>query len=87
LKAIWKRHQVEDYADILSKLGKHGILPSQFVSEIRGMVGFRNILVHRYAGVDLKQVYDVLQKRLEDFEKYIGYIQSYFSSKQRKKPK
>jgi uncharacterized protein YutE (UPF0331/DUF86 family) len=73
-------NQIEDYTDILSKLGQHNILPSQFAAEIRGMAGLRNILVHRYADVDLRQLYDLLQNRLDDFMKYIGYIQSYFSS-------
>ncbi len=73
-------NQIEDYTDVLSKLGKCNILPSEFAERIKGMAGFRNILVHRYAEVDLKRVYDVLQNRLHDFVEYIGYIQSYFSS-------
>lgn len=75
-------NQVKDYRDILNKLGQHNILPPQFAAEIEGMAGFRNILVHRYTEVDLRQVYDVLQNRLDDFIKYIGYIQSYFFSEQ-----
>ena len=74
-------NQVENYTDILDKLGQQNILPSQFVAQIRGMAGFRNVLVHRYAEVDLRVVYDVLQNSLDDFVKYIGYIQSYFSSR------
>ncbi len=74
-------NQVENYTDILDKLGQQNILPSQFVAEIRGMAGFRNVLVYRYAEVDLRVVYDVLQNRLDDFVKYIRYIQSYFSSR------
>ncbi len=74
-------NQVENYTDILDKLGQQNILPSQFVAEIRGMAGFRNVLVHRYVEVDLRVVCDVLQNSLDDFVKYIGYIQSYFSSR------
>jgi uncharacterized protein YutE (UPF0331/DUF86 family) len=74
-------NQVRDYTDVLSKLGQYNILPPQFAADIQGMAGFRNILVHRYAEVDLQKVYDVLQNRLDDFTKYIGYIQSYFSSR------
>ena len=71
-------NQIEDYTDVLSKLGKCNVLPSQFTERIKGMAGFRNILVHRYAEVDLRRVYDVLQNRLGDFIEYIGYIQSFF---------
>ncbi|MFC1716347.1 DUF86 domain-containing protein [Candidatus Poribacteria bacterium] len=73
-------NQIEDYTDVLSKLGKCNILPSEFAERIKGMAGFRNILVHRYVEVDLKRLYDILQNRLHDFVEYIGYIQSYFSS-------
>jgi len=77
-----EQNQIKDYTDILDRLGQNNILPSQFAEEIRGMAGFRNILVHQYAEVDLKQVHDMLQNRLGDFEKYIGYIQSYLRGKQ-----
>lgn len=73
-------NQIEDYTDVLSKLGKCNILPSEFAERIKGMAGFRNILVHRYVEVDLRRLYDILQNRLHDFVEYIGYIQSYFSS-------
>ena len=82
LASIGENH-VNDYTDVLSKLGQHNILPPRFAAEIQVMAGFRNILVHRYTEVDLEKVYDVLQNRLGDFMKYIGYIQSYFSSKGR----
>jgi uncharacterized protein YutE (UPF0331/DUF86 family) len=54
-------NQIDDYASILDKLGQRNILPPQFAAKIRGMAGFRNILVHEYAEVDLRAVYDVLQ--------------------------
>ena len=75
-------NQLEDYTDILDKLGQCNILPPHFVAQTRGMAGFRKILVHRYDEVDLATVYEVLQSRLGDFTEYIGYIQRYMSSKQ-----
>lgn len=78
LASIGENH-VENYTDIFDKLGQHGVLPSEFALEIRGMAGFRNILVHRYTEVDLKRVYHVLQNRLDDFMKYIEYIESYLT--------
>jgi len=76
-------NQVDDYTGILDKLGQHNILPEQFAAEIRGMAGFRNILVHEYAEVNLRTVYYVLQNKLNDFVEYIRYIQSYFSSNEK----
>jgi len=80
LASIGENH-VEDYTNVFDKLGQHGVLPPEFALEIRGMAGFRNILVHRYTEVDLKRVYDILQNRLDDFIKYIEYIEFYLSSK------
>ena len=77
------RNQIESYTDVLSKLGECDILPVEFVEKIKGMAGFRNVLVHQYAEVDLRRVYDVLQNRLDDFAEYIGYIQSYVSDRGR----
>lgn len=71
-------NEIEEYADILDRLAKHNILPLEFAENIRGMIGFRNLLVCRYGEVDPKIVYDVLQSRLYDFERFIGYIQSSF---------
>jgi len=79
------QNQIRDYTDVLSKLGQNNVLPPEFAAEIQGMAGFRNVLVHRYAEVDLKRVYDVLQNRLDDFMKYIGYIRSYLSSERGKR--
>lgn len=61
-----------------AELIKHNIIPLEFAENIRGMIGFRNLLVHN-SEVDSKIVYSVLQNRLYDFERFIGYIQSFFN--------
>jgi len=71
-------NEIEEYADILDRLVKHNIIPLEFAENIRGMIGFRNLLVHN-SEVDSKIVYSVLQNRLYDFERFIGYIQSFFN--------
>ncbi len=38
------------------------------------MKGFRNIIVHRYAGIDDRLSYEFLSERLVDFEEFIGKI-------------
>ena len=74
-------NEIEGYSDVLDRLVKYNILPIEFADGIRGMIGFRNLLVHRYGEVDVKIVYDILQSKLYDFERFIGYIQSYLESK------
>lgn len=64
----------EEYRDIIVGLGEAGVLPAAFAARILGMAGFRNILVHRYLQVDLWEVYQHLQKDLDDFRQFSRYI-------------
>jgi len=71
-------NQIENYTDVFDRLAELNILPKEFAESIRLMVGFRNIIVHRYSDVNIHIVYDILQNKLYDFERFIGYIQSHF---------
>jgi uncharacterized protein YutE (UPF0331/DUF86 family) len=77
LLAATGENQVEDYVDIIDRLGEKDIIPSEFARSIRGMVGLRNILVHEYARLDMEKVYYILQNRLNDFYSFINYINHY----------
>jgi len=70
-------NRIEDYADIIDKLGEKSIIPSQFARQIRGMVGLRNILIHEYVSIDLNKIYEILQNRLDDFRDFIKYINQF----------
>jgi len=67
-------NQIEDYVDIIEKLGKRGVIPENFANKIRNMPGLRNILVHEYGVINIKKIYDILQNNLSDFEDFILYI-------------
>lgn len=59
--------EVNWYSDIPTILADKGfITPEQREMWIK-MIGFRNVLVHRYGDIDRRIVYDVLQNRLQDF--------------------
>ena len=72
-------NQIEDYSDIIDKLGERNILPSEFAQSIRGMVGLRNILVHEYTRLDIKIIYDILQNQLEDFYMFTKHINQFLN--------
>lgn len=72
-------HEIEDYVDVIDKLGEQDVIPKAFSQAIRGMAGFRNILVHEYAAVDLEKVYHVLQNQLDDFRQFAKYIDAYLT--------
>ena len=80
LLASLSEHQIEDYVDVIDKLGEREILPASFARRIRDMAGFRNILVHEYVEVDLEIVHSVLKNRLGDFEQFTRHIQKYLAS-------
>jgi uncharacterized protein YutE (UPF0331/DUF86 family) len=42
-----------------------------------GQVSFRNRLVHIYLEVENKQVFEILQNRLNDFKKFVDSISNF----------
>jgi len=64
----------EKYRDIPYILSEENIIPREFADTIASMIGFRNILVHDYASIDLNLVYAFLKNKLEDFNRFIKYV-------------
>jgi len=72
-------NNINNYTDILQKLGENEIIPKDFSDKITGMAGFRNILVHEYIKADIQYVYNVLTGNISDFTQFIAYIKKYLS--------
>jgi uncharacterized protein YutE (UPF0331/DUF86 family) len=64
----------QSYREIIELLGARGILPHDFVARMRGMPGFRNILVHDYLAVDTGIVWNLLQEGPGQFKEFIARI-------------
>lgn len=64
----------EKYRDIPYILARGKIIPEDFADVMGSMIGFRNLLVHDYASINLELVYKFLQTRLTDFKQFIEYI-------------
>jgi uncharacterized protein YutE (UPF0331/DUF86 family) len=64
----------QSYREVIELLGERGILPPGFVNQVRGMPGFRNILVHDYLAVDLDTVWAMLQKGPVQFREFLRHI-------------
>lgn len=67
----------DSYRETILTLHKIGVIPEKFAKDIVGMASFRNILVHDYLRVDEEIIIDVLRNKLDDFVKYIKYIQTW----------
>ncbi len=44
---------------------------------MRSMAGFRNLIVHEYAELDLKKVYEVFTTRLGDFDLFLEEVAAF----------
>ncbi len=71
----------EDYKTSLLELGRNKVVPSDFADKISGMAGMRNIIIHRYVGVDPEKVFNAVHNDLDDFRKFADYIYDYLNSK------
>lgn len=56
--------------NIFTLLGREGIIPQKLANRIKGMVNFRNILVHDYTEIDSERVYKTLKQGLRDFNDF-----------------
>lgn len=56
----------DDSRDAFVRLERNSFLPPQLAANLRGMVGFRNIAVHRYHDLSLAVLRSVLDGRLSD---------------------
>ena len=54
----------ERYRDILYILAEAGIIPKDFAETVALMIGLRNLLVHAYASISLKMLYESLQEKI-----------------------
>ncbi len=66
----------EDYKEVIEILGLEGILPKEFAKKFAPAASFRNILVHKYAEVDLNELHKHLQN-LGDFDIFASHVAKY----------
>ncbi len=60
-------------------LHEAGLIDEDLKKKLRGMVGFRNILVHRYRELDLDLMIDVIENHLDDLLEFARIITAIFS--------
>lgn len=71
----------QSYKEIFRSLGENGILPEAFARKIEPAAGFRNVLVHMYAKVEMDKLHENLQNGVEDMESFIEYIALFLAEK------
>jgi len=65
-----------DEDDLFGKLADAGIVSPGMRDTLREMKGFRNILVHEYAAIDDRLVYEAVRTRVDDFHAFADEIRA-----------
>ena len=67
--------RASDYAQIPPLLAERGVIDREIEQRLRGLAGFRNLLVHDYAHVDAARVRTLLDTRLDDFDAFAASVE------------
>ncbi len=60
--------------DAFDLLFRNGLLSKELNQSIKAMVGFRNIAIHDYQGVQVEIIQGIIEEQLDDFEQFIAAI-------------
>lgn len=71
----------DTYKECILVLSNEDIIPQRFAKQISNMVSFRNILVHDYMKIDEEIIINVLKNNLDDFAKFMNYINKWIKGK------
>ena len=55
-------------------LAAEGIIPHDLATRLKGMIGFRNTLVHEYQRLDIDLMVDVIENHLDELIDYTNLI-------------
>ncbi len=66
---------VDEYEQIIERLRERDVISPTLHAELRGLGGFRNILVHGYLKLDPELVYEHYRKALRSFPRFIAEIE------------
>ena len=64
----------ETYEESLQALHDSKVISETLYQQIRGLGGFRNILIHRYLGIDPREVYENFAKGLAVFPAFARQV-------------
>ena len=68
----------DEYREIAPRLVARGVLSSDTARRLESLAGFRNVLVHDYATVDVRRVHAGLG-RLDDFEAFVADVEGWLA--------
>ncbi|MFO0753315.1 MAG: DUF86 domain-containing protein [Thermodesulfovibrionales bacterium] len=63
--------------DSFEILAQSKIIPADLADKLKGMVGFRNIMVHEYQEMDIRIMVDVIEHHLDDLIVFTNHIMEF----------
>jgi uncharacterized protein YutE (UPF0331/DUF86 family) len=71
----------ETYEESLEALHDQKVISKELYRQIRGLGGFRNILIHRYLGIDPREVFENFGKGLVVFPRFAREVLAWLDEK------
>lgn len=69
-----------DYEDVIAQLASRGVIDEPLRARLKGVGGFRNVLVHGYLEVDPDRVADYLARAPGDFSAFLDAIRTWLAT-------
>jgi uncharacterized protein YutE (UPF0331/DUF86 family) len=70
----------DEEENVFTMLAKAGLLSHPLAGQMKGLVGFRNILVHDYLEIDQEIVFENFAKNMRDFRDFAAEITDYLDT-------
>ena len=73
-----------EYKEIALKMGDLKLIPADFSKQVLvRMAGMRNILVHHYADIDARKLYDTIKNHRDDIQTFLKHIKAILQDPQK----
>jgi uncharacterized protein YutE (UPF0331/DUF86 family) len=69
----------KDYEDIIAQLAAQGVIDEPLRNRLKGLGGFRNVLVHDYLRIDPDRVAEYLGKAPADFSEFAHAVRKWLA--------
>ncbi len=73
----------DTYEEAIAELPRRGVVSAALGERLRGLGGFRNVIVHGYAEIDLERVHELLVRRTPDLAAFAREIERYLDARGR----
>lgn len=70
----------EDHEAVIELLGQHGVLDEDLRRRLKGLGGFRNVLVHEYLRLDLELVAENLARAPGDYSDFAAAVRRWLEA-------